>query len=68
MAPELTASGDDSELNNMMPEAWRWMAPELFQTSMVGYTQRVTQATDVWAFAMTVIEVCASGLFTLRSS
>ena len=67
MAPELTASGDDGDLNNLVPEAWRWMAPELIQTSTVGYTKRVTQATDVWAFAMTVIEVCIFGLFTPRN-
>ena len=64
MAPKLTASCDDSEV---MPEAWRWMAPELIQTSMdtvMSYTQRVTQATDVWAFAMTVTEVCISRFST----
>ena len=37
--------------------AWRWMACELLATEEEDV--QVTLATDVWAFAMTVIEVCS---------
>lgn len=40
--------------------AWRWRAPELIGTCVDGQRDsicRVTTATDVYAFAMTVIEV-----------
>lgn len=40
-------------------EAWRWKAPELIGTYVDGQESvcRVTTATDVYAFAMAVIEV-----------
>lgn len=40
---------------------WRFMAPELIETRADegdGGVLCATMATDVWAFAMTVIEVC----------
>jgi len=40
-------------------EAIRWHAPELLESDMEDGSsiQRRTQATDVWAFSMTVVEV-----------
>lgn len=39
----------------------RWRAPELCQSVMDSESSlKVTTATDVWAFAMTVVEVCVS--------
>lgn len=46
-------------------KAVRWQAPELFESGMEpgkGYIQRVTQATDVWAFSMTVIEILTGSI------
>lgn len=39
-----------------MSVTWRYAAPELLDNE----EPRVTAATDVWAFAMTVLEVCIS--------
>jgi serine/threonine protein kinase len=36
----------------------RWMAPELIITGYVSEAPRVTNETDVWAFAMATLEVC----------
>ncbi|KIM74466.1 hypothetical protein PILCRDRAFT_32124, partial [Piloderma croceum F 1598] len=36
---------------------WRWMSPELMTDALDECAPRVTMATDVWAFAMTVVEV-----------
>jgi hypothetical protein len=46
-------------------EAIRWHAPELLESDMEDGSsiQRRTQATDVWAFGMTVVEVLYIILF-----
>lgn len=50
-------------------ESWRWKAYELVAPCVKeDFIPRVTAATDVWAFAMTVIEVLFSSRTRIFSS
>ena len=56
-APELFREED---FNPVTTEGWRWIACELMTDHISEngeYISRATMATDVWSFAMTVIEV-----------
>ena len=47
-------------------DVWRWKAPELIGTCIDGQEEsipRVNTATDVYAFAMTVVEVCITAFY-----
>ena len=49
--------------SSMLAGSTRWMAPEL---SEGGETPvRITKESDVWAFAMTILEVITPGSFRL---
>jgi serine/threonine protein kinase len=48
-------SYEQEAFNSMTTDGWRWRAPELMSGPAL---ERVTKASDVYAFAMTVIEVC----------
>jgi Protein tyrosine and serine/threonine kinase len=51
---ELTAPSVEKDFD-LTTEEWRWMAPELML--MEESIPQVTTATDVYSFAMTVLEV-----------
>lgn len=55
VTPELMSSPEEG-CTQLTTEAWRWKAPEVIRIGM----DATTPATEVWAFAMTVIEVCIS--------
>jgi hypothetical protein len=60
--PELLSPYEGEEEDSIprvnTAESWRWKAYELVAPCVKeGFIPRVTAATDVWAFAMTVIEV-----------
>jgi serine/threonine protein kinase len=68
MAPELALTCEADESNVGMTDGWCWKSPELMLASQNEEEEplpRVTMATDVWAFAMTVIEVCLSVCISL---
>jgi serine/threonine protein kinase len=54
---EQSATCEGEEFNPVTTDGWRWKAFELMTASLEETTTRVTIATDVWAFSMTVIEV-----------
>jgi serine/threonine protein kinase len=57
-------SYEQEAFNSMTTDGWRWRAPELMSGPAL---ERVTKASDVYAFAMTVIEVCFYHLSHKRS-
>jgi serine/threonine protein kinase len=65
MAPELLIASDDEENERaipsppaVVPKSWRWKAYELIAPCKdEAFVPRVTLASDVWAFGMTVMEV-----------
>lgn len=60
MTLNLGSSREDLASMPATTQAWRWKAPELIGTHLDGQGEnifRVTTATDVYAFSMTVIEV-----------
>jgi hypothetical protein len=60
MARELVATCDEEEFNPVTTTDWRRKAPEQITACPSEEGEpipRVTFATDVWAFAMTVVEV-----------
>jgi len=58
-APEISTTSEEEDFNPMTTEEWRWMSPELMTDCLDDEqcTPHVTMATDVWSFAMTVVEV-----------
>lgn len=58
-APELGLNYEGDDVNPVTTEGWRWIAGELMVDTMGDgeCISRGTKATDVWSFAMTVIEV-----------
>jgi serine/threonine protein kinase len=54
-APELGISYEEDNVNPPTTEGWRWIACELMTDDSC--ISRPTTATDVWSFAMTVVEV-----------
>jgi hypothetical protein len=60
MSPELFKICEGEEFNPSTARGWRGKAPELMTVSpneADESTPRVTKATDVWEFAITVLEV-----------
>jgi len=58
-APELGLNYEGDDVNPVTTEGWRWIAGELMVDTMGDgeCISRGTKATDVWSFAMTVIEI-----------
>lgn len=60
MSPELLKICEEEEFNPSMVRGWRCKAPERMTVSpneADEFIPRVTKATDVWEFSMTVFEV-----------
>jgi hypothetical protein len=69
MTPEVASSYEAEEFNPVTTDGWRWKAVELMpvcQNEEEEPTPRVTVATDVWAFAMTIIEARTHFYLTVR--
>jgi len=65
ITPELLLSIFEGEVNPTTTEGWRWKAPEQMTEHLIPegcYVPRVTMASDVWAFSMTVIEVITGSI------
>jgi hypothetical protein len=71
LAPKLFELCAEEECNPVMAKGWRWKAPELMSVCPNEEEQsvpRVTTATDVWAFAITIVEVHISTFQVLPST
>jgi len=59
-AEELGINHGENDFNPVTTEGWRWIAGELMvdgPNENRDWISRITMATDVWSFAMTVIEI-----------
>lgn len=63
--PELGLGYKRNDFSTVTTEGWRWIACELMADSLDenrDWISRVTMATDVWSFSMTVIEILTGSI------
>jgi len=60
MSSELIKVSEGEGFNPITAQGWRWKAPELMEVPLNEEEESIpglTEATDVWAFGMTIVEV-----------